>query len=427
MIEYLFLGLVFILPFQFALNIGDNIDLVITRVLVPAVFFLWLVRSLAQKKVRVANQAQTWLLLSFLFLSLVSLWGGLDWTKGVRKILYLFSIVPVYFVATDLARNEKFRAKTARIIWASGVLAAVTGLVQFALPFVLGLEATLKIWKKLAVFFLGSSFGKLVATNPSWLVNVSGETWMRAFGVFADPHIFSFFVSLCFFTGLGLLLRERNNFLKIMYLAGSLLMVLAIGFSFSRGAYLGAASGTLFFLVLLLKRKNVLGKVVIASAVVLAAVLIIYQQAIFQRLVSAFNFKEGSNIERLQNWRQAADMIQDYPLFGVGLGNYSARVDPTAGERSSIYAHNLFLDIAAETGILNGIVFLALLAVGIWQGVAAGDFLGLGTASGFVYFFVHGIFDTPIWSPQVMVIFLILLALGLYTRKNEKVKLKSKI
>jgi len=420
MIEKLLVILIILLPLQFALNVGDNVDLVITRVLVPAVFLLWLIRGFAQKKFRVANQAQTWLLLSFLFLSLVSLWGGLDWTKGIRKVLYLFSVAPIYFVAADLARNEKFRAKTARIIWASGVLAAITGLLQFALPFILGLEATLKIWKKLAIFFLGSSFGKLVATNPSWLVNVSGETWMRAFGVFADPHIFSFFVSLCFFTGLGLLLRERNNFLKIMYLAGSLLMVLAIGFSFSRGAYLGAVAGTLFFLALLLKRKNVLGKAVIAGAVVLAAVLIIYQQVIFQRLVSAFNFKEGSNIERLQNWRQAADMIQDYPLFGVGLGNYSARVDPTAGERSSIYAHNLFLDIAAETGILNGIVFLTLLAVGIWQGVAAGDFLGLGTASGFVYFFVHGIFDTPIWSPQVMIMLLVIIAIG----ASPNVKLK---
>ncbi len=427
MIEYLFLGLVLILPFQFALNIGDNVDLVITRVLVPAVFLLWLTRGLARKKIWIANRSQIWLILSFLFLSLVSLWGGLDWTKGIRKVLYLFSIVPVYFVVADLARNEKFRAKTVKVIWASGVLAAITGLVQFVLPFVLGLEATLKIWKKLAVFFLGSSFGKLVAANPSWLVNVSGKTWMRAFGVFADPHIFSFFVSLCFFAGLGLLFCEKNNLLKIMYLAGSLLMVLAIGFSFSRGAYLGVVAGTLFFLALLLKRKNVLGKAVIAGTVVLVAVLIIYQRAIFQRLVSAFNFKEGSNVERLQNWRQAADMVRGYPLSGVGLGNYSAHVDPTAGERSSIYAHNLFLDIAAETGILNGIVFLILLAAGIWQGVAAGDFLGLGTASGFVYFFVHGIFDTPIWSPQVMVIFLILLALGLYIRKNEKIELKAKI
>ena len=420
MIKYLFLGLIIILPFQFALNIGDNVDLVITRVLVPVIFLLWLIRGLAQRKIWIANRAQTWLLLSFLFLSALSLWGGLDWDKGIRKIIYLLSIAPVYFVAADLARDEKFRKRLAGTVWASGVLAAVAGLSQFVLPFVFGLDATLKLWKKLAIFFLGSSFGKLVATNPSWLVNVSGKTLMRAFGFFPDPHVFSFFVSLCFFVGLGLLFSERNNFLRIAYLAGSLLMVLAIAFSFSRGAYLGIIAGSLFYVIFLLKKKNILGKVAIAGAFMLAIVLIFYQQTIFQRLASAFNPREGSNVERLQNWRQAADIIQDHPLFGVGLGNYSSVVDPSSGERSSIYAHNMFLDIAAETGVLNGIVFLALLAVGIWRGAAAKDFLGPGVASGFIYLFVHGIFDTPIWAPQVMVIFLAVLALG-----DKKLKIKS--
>lgn len=419
MIEYLFLGLVIILPLQFALNIGDNVDLVITRVLVPVIFLLWLIRGLAQRKIWIANRAQTWLLFSFLFLSLISLWGGLDWEKGIRKILYLFSIVPIYFIAVDLARDEKFRKRLAGTVWASGVLAAVAGLSQFVLPFIFGLDATLKLWKKLAIFFLGSSFGKLVATNPSWLVNVSGKTLMRAFGFFPDPHIFSFFVSLCFFVGLGLLFSERNNFLKMAYLAGILLMVLAIAFSFSRGAYLGIIAGSLFYVIFLLKKKNILGKVAIAGAVMLAIVLIFYQQTIFQRLASAFNPKEGSNAERLQNWRQAADIIQDHSLFGVGLGNYSSVVDPSSGGRSSIYAHNMFLDIAAETGVLNGIVFLALLAVGVWRGAVAKDFLGTGVASGFVYFLVHGIFDTPIWSPQVMVIFLAMLAMGLHMNNSK--------
>lgn len=420
MIEYLFLGLILILPFQFALNIGENIDLVITRVLVPAIFFLWLIRGLARKKIWIANRTQTWLILSFLFLALISLWSGVDWTRGIRKILYLFSVVPIYFVAADLVRDEKFRAKIVKVVWASGVLAALTGLVQFALPFVLGLETTLRMWKKLAIFFLGSSFGKVVVTNPSWLVNVSGETWMRSFGFFPDPHIFSFFVSLCFFVGLGLLFSTKSSSGKISVGAGNLLMFLAVILSFSRGAYLGIAAGSSLFLVCLLKKKNVLGKVAVVGAVALVAVFTLYQQSIFQRLVSTFNFKEGSNIERLENWRQAANVVRDHSLFGVGLGNYPSLINPTAGERSSIYAHNLFLDIAAETGILNGIVFLALSAVGIWRGIAAGDFLSLGIASGFVYFFVHGIFDTPIWSPQVMTMLLVIIAIG--TGLNAKLK-----
>jgi O-antigen ligase len=413
MIEKILVILIILLPLQFALNVGENIDLVITRLLVPVVFFLWLARGLARKKIWIADRTQTWLIFAFLFLALISLWGGLDWVKGTRKILYLFSIVPIYFVAADLAQDEKLRIKIVKVIWASGVLAAMTGLVQFALPFVLGLEATLRMWKKLAVFFLGNSFGKLVVTNPSWLVNISGVTRMRAFGTFADPHIFSFFVSLCFFTALGLLIHEKSRFLKAAYFAGDLLMILAIGFSFSRGAYLGVAAGALVFLIVYLAHSGHLKKVLLAGGAAALILLLFFLSPVFQRMTSVFNLKEGSNVERMKNWSQATEIISDYPLFGIGLGNYSSVIDPTASERSSIYAHNLFLDIAAETGILNGLVFVGLILVSIWKNIRGKDMIGLGLAAGFVYFLVHGIFDTPIWAPQVMVVFLVILALNL--------------
>jgi tetratricopeptide (TPR) repeat protein len=55
-------------------------------------------------------------------------------------------------------------------------------------------------------------------------------------------------------------------------------------------------------------------------------------------------------------------VLASAPVLGVGLGNYEAavpaRVHP--GEPASIYAHNFFLQLAAETGIP---MFLLLLAV----------------------------------------------------------------
>jgi len=419
--KYLFLVTIFLLPFQFALNLGDNIDLVTTRILVPIVFLLWLLEGLARRNIWIVNRAESWLILSFLFLSLFSLWGGLDPEKGVRKTLYLFSIFPIFLVAADLAREEKFRKRIFRAIWASGTLAAILAIGQFILPFVWGLDKTLKIWKNLVEFFLGSSFGKLVAENPSWLVNVSGETWMRAFGFFPDPHTFSFFASLCFFIGLGYFAWERNWKWKIMAGAAAVLIFLAIIFSFSRGAYFGALAGSLFFLAIFLVRLGNAGKMAIIGAVLIFLAAVFFQGTIQSRLASAFNFKEGSNAERIKNWRQAVEIIKNYPLTGIGLGNYASYINPALGERSSVYAHNLFLDIAAETGILNGIIFLVLILVTIWRNISTKNILGLGIASSLVYFLVHGIFDTPIWSPQVMVIFFVILALGL-SENNAKLK-----
>ncbi len=412
MIRFLFLATILLLPFQFALNIGEDIDLVTTRVLVPLLFFLWLVRGLARRKIFVFNGAETWLIISLIFLTAVSLWAGMDWEKGARKFLYLLTLIPLYFLARDLFRDGKFQLSAIRAVWISGTLAAAAAIVQFFLPFFIGLEKTLQIWRNTAPFFLGKSFGRLVSSNPSWLVNVSGETWMRAFGFFPDPHVFSFFASLCFFSGLGYFVWERKMKWKIAAAIGLMLMLFSLGLTFSRGAYLGILMGILFFLLILLFRAGKSGRLALIVTIGLLTATIFIFQPIQKRMASVFSLREGSNIERIENWRQAAGIVADYPLAGIGLGNYSSFIDPEAEERSSIYAHNIFLDLSAETGILGGILFLLLIGAGIWRNILSRNVLGLGLASALVYFLVHGVFDTPIWSPQVFVVFLTILALG---------------
>lgn len=412
MTEYFFIGLILLLPFQFALNAGDNIDLVITRVLVPVIFFMWLVRGFSKKEVWLLNKAETWIILLFLGIASFSLVFGRDWSMGIRKMVYLLTVFPIYFVVADILRNKYYRIKSARAIAISGVLVAATGLLQFSLPFIVGLNTTLKTWKSIAPFFLGNYFGKIVTTNPSWLVNISGETKMRAFGLFPDPHMFSFFVSLSFFVALGYFFWEKKVTFKILAAVSTILMFLATLLSFSRGAYLGILTGAIFFSIVYLSHSGYLGKVLIALGAVAIAGSLFYSSAISQRLVSAFNSREGSNIERIKNWKEAVGIISDYPFFGVGLGNYAVTVDPTAEDRSSIYAHSLFLDIAAETGILSALSFFTLILISAWRNVRNRDMLSLGIAAGMIYFLIHGVFDTPIWSPQVMVLFLAMLATG---------------
>jgi O-antigen ligase len=412
MTKYFFIGLILLLPFQFALNAGENIDLVTTRILAPAIFLLWLARGLSRKEIWLPDKTETWLIFSFIGLSFLSLVFGRDWEMGIRKIIYFLTLLPLYFVAADILRNKKSRAKIARAVVIGGALAAVTGIIQFILPFFVGLNATLKVWKNIAPFFLGNYFGKIVTANPSWLVNISGETRMRAFGFFPDPHTFSFFVSLSFFVALGYFFWEKRAGFRVLAAFSAILALLAALLSFSRGAYLGILAGMIFFLFIYLSRSGYLGRVLIALGVAAAVLSLFYSSAISHRLASSFNLKEGSNVERMKNWKEAADVVSDYPFFGVGLGNYAATIDPSAEERSSIYAHNLLLDIAAETGIPNALVFFFLVLASIWRNVQNKDIFSLGLAAALVYLLVHGIFDTPIWSPQVMVMFLIILAIG---------------
>jgi hypothetical protein len=410
MTKYFLIIIIVLLPLQFALNVSENVDLVTTRILVLILFLLWLTKSLALKKILIPNKAEMWLVATFLFLSSLSLYLGCDASSGWRKLLYFFSIFPVFFVAADILQSQKWRRKTLLAIVFSGALAAAIGLSQFLFSFFIGIDRSIKIWENLAPYFLGNSFGKIVAANSSWLVNIGGETRLRAFGFFPDPHGFAFFVNLCLFAGLGYFFASKKTASKIWIGAGVALMMAAVGLSFSRGAYVGLVVGGLFFTTVFLKRTGVLEKVLMVAAILFILLFFFNSNIVSQRLVSSFNPKEGSNAERYKNWVQAVDMIRDHPLGGVGLGNYARTVDPTASNRSSIYAHNLFFDIAAETGILNAVVFLFLIFFAVWRNVKKNDMTSLGLAAGLVAFFVHSIFDTALFSPQVLTLFLIIIA-----------------
>jgi len=424
MSEWLLIVTIVSLPLQFALNAGTNVDLVTTRVLVPLIFILWVARSLARKKIWIPQRAESGLWLALLFFSALSLILGLGWERGARKALYLFSLTPLFFVVADIARSEKWRKRILGAIVASGALAAIAALLEFSLQFILGLEKTLAIWQSLARFFLGVSLGELVTANPSWLVNISGRTILRAFGFFPDPHVFSFFVSLCFFCALGYLFWEKRKVWRIAAKIAAVLMLSSALLSFSRGAYLGLIVGGLFFLVVYLKRAGNLKKFLLAFAGLAIITAVIFFGPIKSRLATAVDMREGSNAERIKNWQQATEIIAARPLTGVGLGNYAFVIEPLAPERNSIYAHNLYLDLAAETGIVGGLLFFLIILAAYLRNLLSGETLGLGLAAALLYFFVHGIFDTPLWSPQVFVLLLVITALGLYSKKNNSRPLK---
>lgn len=66
---------------------------------------------------------------------------------------------------------------------------------------------------------------------------------------------------------------------------------------------------------------------------------------------------------RLIAWKAGLRMIEQHPIVGIGLGQFKPKMDIYAdpGTRIDSIAHNTYLEIAAETGIPNFLVFMALL------------------------------------------------------------------
>ncbi len=459
------------LPFQLALNPSAGVDLASGRVFVILLFLAWLTSSLKNKRLFIPFKIQTLLILSFLFISAFSLfWAeNLDW--GLRKLLFLLSIFPVYFatagIISAVAPSERDESRgdikiIKFLVWGAGI-AAFIGMIQFLLQFIIGLDQTAGIWRNYVTpLFLGKSFTQAVLEYPSWLVNIGGHNYLRAFATFPDPHMFSFYLGLALPLALSLFFYARtkchpdpakegegspnyiagalNNGIPLpprrdrndkIYLFLFLIILLADLLTFSRGGYAGLAAGLIFILIYVAVNKKVSLKKLLVSLILITVLFIVAViSPVGQRFISSFNAEEGSNKSRFENWRQAVDIIKNNPL-GAGIGNYSYEIEPSAGYRKPIYAHNLYLDIAAETGIVNAIIWATLIIASIIslarsrqagppppclaarRAGGRGGIMELGAAASLIIFSVHSVFDTALYSIQVLPLLLIIIALNI--------------
>jgi len=116
-------------------------------------------------------------------------------------------------------------------------------------------------------------------------------------------------------------------------------------------------------------------------------------------------------------WQAAGGMIKDRPLLGHGINTFMANYLTywVGGERQPRYAHNCYLQMAAETGALGLVAFLALLwgmGVQVRRGVRTTTsrerFLLLGLATGLLAFVIHAAVDTDFYSLRQAALFWVL-------------------
>ena len=148
--------------------------------------------------------------------------------------------------------------------------------------------------------------------------------------------------------------------------------------TFSRGAYLGFAVGSLaaaFF------RSKVLFLAALAVGVLMVVNPVFLPSGIRYRMGQTMEGDvppgmvqeditqslDGSAQTRIKIWEGALQMIKDHPWWGVGYGAFPAFIPHyTEGEIGLMDAHNSYLLIAAEMGIPTLLVFLLLLFMALY-------------------------------------------------------------
>lgn len=224
--------------------------------------------------------------------------------------------------------------------------------------------------------------------GPDWFL-IQGR-FMRASGVFGQPNPFGAYLGLSLPVAFSLALWGLNDLLRqrriptvlwtLFCLATSLCIAAGLIASWSRGAWLGAIAGVAVVLALFNRRTAILlgvGLLVVTMTGLLGAVNPGWvPSAIRARLgdIPAYigivdvlsleiNDANFAVIERVAHWVAAIRMWESAPWLGVGPGNYAIAYPLVALPRWSDplgHAHNIYLNVLGETGILGLGAFLLM-------------------------------------------------------------------
>jgi len=229
----------------------------------------------------------------------------------------------------------------------------------------------------------------------------------RVTGPFKAYGLFASFLAVCVPFAGALSLRSFQAKSKV-WLSLAVLTLAAVVFLFlTRTRTAMVALPAALFVLLLLKRD---WKKIVLLCVLGGAVLFALPRSMVIHL-DAEN-REQSLVERFYLWDRAVSVIRAKPLTGTGINTYTKahqRYDRTKNWRvQNYYAHNGYLQMAAETGIPGALFFLT--GIGLLfvrterrlknaQG-ASEALLVRGAATGVIAFLVMSLGDTIMHNNQ---------------------------
>jgi O-antigen ligase len=196
-----------------------------------------------------------------------------------------------------------------------------------------------------------------------------GISASRLGSFFFDPNWNGTFFAMMIFIPLGLFFKSQFFLEKVLYLAEMLIMLPALLFTYSIGAWVSAIVGAIVFTVLVGRVSYWIWISLIVTAII-TALLALFPSEVTFLLRHASDPSEVSL--RIGAWQTALRVIQASPLTGVGLGLdvYLQRSNPYRVPAQYVplaHPHNSYLELAAMAGIPLLITFVALILFVFWQ------------------------------------------------------------
>lgn len=336
-------------------------------------------------------------LLAFLGIAMLSLWNatGPFLSVGLPELVKWAEMGLILWLVAERANGRRLPWLVAGIA-VIGVFQAAVGLYQFGLR----------------------------GEGPEHFL-IPGTDFYRAYGTFEQPNPYAGTMGMLLALTVGVVgerffarpARREWPGLLLLAAAGGL-MAAALVASWSRGAWIGfAAAGAV--IALALPRRTRRG-IMLAGALVILF-LALYTAGLLPARIAArltgfaadlhiqdvrgvgISSANYAVIERLAHWQSALEMWRYHFWTGVGLGGYEPAYPQFALINWPLalgHAHNIYLNLLAETGLVGLTVYLLFWGLVFWwtwratrraHGLARG--VAIGLLGVWTHLAIHHLFD----------------------------------
>ncbi|MDQ1715443.1 MAG: hypothetical protein QOC60_1388 [Frankiaceae bacterium] len=321
--ELAVLTFVAVAPFE---GYAKSISASAVKVLGAVVFAAWLLAALRRERVRLAQPAVGCAIALLAVLLTSTLLHG-NGPLGAEVATRYGSYIAAFVVLVDCMAHRLPPRRVAQVYVTASTLAALAGLVAFF------------------------------------------RHDLRAGGPVGDPNDFAFFLLVALALTMGL----RRDEPRSRYVVAAILLLLGIVATLSRGALVGLAA----MFVLAAASRLIRTRVVFGTAAVVGAALVCVLVLDPTKLSTSLHAKgvvAAQNVdERLVRWQVAAEMTYDHPILGLGPAGFRENFDryidyrPTDLSHRLDVAHEMYLEVSSELGLLGLGAFLGVMGLGAYS------------------------------------------------------------
>jgi O-antigen ligase len=200
--------------------------------------------------------------------------------------------------------------------------------------------------------------------SMGWASLIVGREWMRdpmwrPGSIAGDANYFA--LDACFILPMAFLWvwRSRVPWERIFALGCLVATIASSTLGASRGGFIAIGAA---FLWLVWHSPRRLRNFIVVIILVTPPILLFPSSPVRRLIHPAYGDLNGVENRRIA-WKAGLRMVERHPLMGIGLGEFKPQMDYYAdpGVNFSSIAHNTYLEVAAETGLPNFLVFVAML------------------------------------------------------------------